>query len=390
MCYSKDINKFCPKDAAQIKVGLNFLYLLPGIVGGTETYGVSLLRALAKVSNPSWYWVFVNKETMASGLFREKGWHVVPCSVPARLRAVRYAWEQFLLPLQTRKHHLDLLHSLGYVQPLKLSCKSVVTIHDLNFYNIKMSPLRKAVLQYFVLRSAKTADHIITISEFSKKQIVELLGVSPEKVTVTYNAPKERTVRQIDFKELERRYNINQPYILALSSPSPHKNIGNLIRAFNLFKQHEGSGLKLVLAGHRPRDGGELARAVQESGFRDDVVFTGYVPDEVIASFYENAEAFVFPSTYEGFGIPILEAFSYGTPVICSRAAAIPEVAGDAACYFDPLNPEDMADAIFSVLANEKLRKDLINKGKARVSMFTWEETAKRTLSVYHKVIHGS
>jgi glycosyltransferase involved in cell wall biosynthesis len=390
MCYSKDINKFCPKDAAQIKVGLNFLYLLPGIVGGTETYGVGLLRALAKVSNPSWYWVFVNKETIASGLFREKGWHVVPCSVPARLRAVRYAWEQVLLPFQTRKHHLNLLHSLGYVQPLKLSCKSVVTIHDLNFYNIKMSPFRRAVLQYFVSRSAMSADHIITVSEFSKKQIVEFLGVPPEKVTVTYNAVKEKLSNAVKLEELEERYNAKQPYIFGLSSPSPHKNIANLVRAFALLKQRKDTrNLKLILSGRLPKGSSDLTKALNDTSnsVRDDIIFTGYVSDAMLTSLYLYAEVFVFPSLYEGFGIPIIEAFSCGAPVVCSKMAAIPEVAGDAALYFDPYNVEEMADAIGTVLSKTTLREELVNKGKARAKLFTWEKVAEQTLAVYQKLL---
>ncbi len=377
------------KGSKGMLVGLNLLFLVPNIVGGTETHALSLLRALAKVSDPRQYWLFINKETYTSGLVGEGGWHIVPSPVPARHRPVRYAWEQFVLPIQAKKLRLDLVHSLGYVQPLRLPCKSVVTIHDLNFYNIGhlMSWTRRAGLRYFVTRSAETADHIITVSEFSKGQIIELLGVPPEKVTVIYNAVNERLVAPAGPDELERDYGITRPYILGLSSPSPHKNIVGLVKAFEHLKRNGYKELRLVLAGHRPADKGKLDRTIRDSGLGNEILFTGYVPDRILAGLYAHAEAFVFPSTYEGFGIPILEAFSLGTPVVCSRAAAIPEVAGDAACYFDPFDPEDMASVISSVLSDTELRKRMVDRGKLRVRLFSWEKTAEQTLAVYQKVL---
>lgn len=311
------------------------------------------------------------------------------CPIRAKFRLLRYTWEQLILPFQAKKLQIDLLHSLGYVQPLRLPCKSVVTIHDLNFYNIGylMSPLRRKVLQYFVPQSAKTADHIITVSEFSKKQIVELLKIPSEKVTVIYNAPKEPPPQKIDLKELQQRYGITQPYIFALSSRSPHKNIHNLIKAFFMLKEYEYKDIKLVLAGHLPKNSDELHNLIKHSEFGKDIIFTGYVPDDVLASLYIYAEVFVFPSLYEGFGIPVLEAFQYGTPVACSNRAALPEIAGDAAVYFNPTDVEEMAATISLLLADENKRKYLIKKGKQRVVNFTWEEAARKTLAVYREVL---
>lgn len=373
-----------------MRIGINLLSLLPGIVGGGETYAVSLLEALARISDPSQYVIFINRETHASNLFGEGEWSTVTCPINAMFRPVRYVWEQLALPLQAKKYRLDLLHSLGNMQPLRLQCKSVVTIHDLNFHNVAhlMSPTRRAMLRYHVTQSASAADHIITVSEFSKRQIVELLGVSPDKVTVTHNAVKQRPTHMVDVELLKQKYGIKQPYIIALSSQSPHKNMSKLVNAFTLLKQRRGDGLKLVLVGHRPHKSGDLTRALNESSARDAVIFTGYVPDADLASLYAHAEAFVFPSIYEGFGIPILEAFTYGTSVVCSKAASIPEVAGDAALYFDPHNIEEMAKAIDTVLSDDALREDLICKGKTRAKLFTWENAAKRTLDIY-KLIAG-
>jgi len=374
-----------------MRIGLNLLFLLPGIVGGTETHAVNLLRALAKLSDPTCYWLFINRETDRFGLFDEQQWNTIVCQVPAKLRLLRYAWEQFVLPLQVKRLGLDLVHSLGYVQPLRLSCKSIVTIHDLNFLNIgHMMPLsRRLALRFFVTQSAKVADYIITVSEFSKQQIVEVLRVAPEKVTVTYNAVKEVPEGPVDLNELIRRYRITQPYILGLSSQSPHKNITGLVKAFEILKRKGYSDLKLVLAGHRPARARELELVVQSSQFRNDIIFTGYVPDRVLAGLYAYAEVFVFPSLYEGFGIPVLEAFLYGSAVACSKVAALPEIAGDAALYFDPNNIEDMASVLDYLLTHEEERKLLVARGKERVALFTWEETARKTLDVYKRVLEG-
>ena len=372
-----------------MRIGLNLLYLLPGVVGGTETYAVSLLQALAKLSYPAYYWLFINRETSWYGLFGEQEWNTIVCRVPAKLRLLRYAWEQFVLPLQVKRLRLDLVHSLGYVQPLRLPCKSIVTIHDLNFLNIghTMPLSRRLALRFFVTQSAKVADHIITVSEFSKKQIVEVLRVPPEKVMVTYNAVKKIAERPSDLNELAKKYRIVQPYILGLSSQSPHKNIAGLIKAFELLKGKGYRDLKLVLAGHRSARVTELEQVLLRTPFRDDIFFTGYVPDRVLAGLYTHAEVFVFPSFYEGFGIPILEAFLYGAPVACSKVAALPEIAGNAAMYFDPNNIESMANVLDYLLTHEDYRKVLITRGKERVALFTWEETARKTLAVYKRVL---
>jgi len=371
-----------------VKVGINLLFLLPGVVGGTETYATNLLQAVAKISDSFQYLVFINKEIRTSRLFHETSFQLVRCPIRASVRAMRYAWEQFVLPLQAKKCRLDLLHSLGYVQPLRLPCKSVVTIHDLNFHNLaRWMPKRKrVVLRYFVTQSAKKADHIITVSEFSKRQIVEIVGVPEEKVTVTYNAPKQRVCQVQPFEIIAEQFGLRRPYILALSSSSPHKNMVSLLKAFAILRRKGFSDLRLVIAGHPPKDKQSLGPLLEDHNLRDAVVFTGYVPDEALPSLYAHAEAFVFPSVYEGFGIPVLEAFLYGAPVVCSNAAALPEIAGDAACYFDPMAVEEITATISCLLQDEALRRSLVKKGKARLAQFTWEETARKTLEVYGKV----
>lgn len=372
-----------------MRIGINLLYLLPGVVGGTETYALSLLKALGRMDRQNEYFVFLNRESAGLELPVQPNFKKVVCPVPAKFRAVRYLWEQCVLPFQARKYRLDLLHSLGYVQPLLLPCPSVVTIHDLNFYNLRpfFSPTKRITLRFFVTRSAKMADHVITISEFSKSQLREILGIPRDKVTVTYCANKERKVDVLSFTKLSQHYSIQKPYILGLSSVSPHKNMLALIKAFALVKGEGFTNLHLVLAGRPPRDKTCLDALIKEKKLQNDVVLTGYVPDEVLPSLYAHAEVFVFPSFYEGFGIPVLEAFTNGTPVALSNVASLPEVAGDAASYFDPRDTEEIAGTIVHILQDKALQARLVLKGKERAKLFTWERTAQRTLETYERVI---
>lgn len=373
-----------------MRIGVNWLFLLPGIVGGTETYAVSLLKALGQRDLENEYCIFLNKESAHLEMPSYRNFKRIVCPVRAKIRVARYIWEQTVLPFQARSHNLDLLHSLGYVQPLRLPCASIVTIHDLNFHNLAnwMPCEKRMLLRFFVTRSAQRADHIITVSEFSKKQIVEILGIPEDKITVTYNAVRQRGHQAQPFEIVSAQYGLHRPYILALSSFSPHKNMAALIKAFAILRQRGFRDLQLVVAGHPPKDNRSLKMLLEDYySLIDAVVFMGYVRDDVLPTLYAHAEAFVFPSLYEGFGIPVLEAFLYGAPVACSNAAALPEIAGDAACYFDPTNVEDMADVISRLLDNEALRKLLVKRGKERVTHFTWEETARKTLEVYKQVV---
>lgn len=371
-----------------MRIGANLLFLLPNVVGGTETYAVSLLNAISMIDQDDEYWIYINRESEYLELPSISNFKREICSIQAKNRGFRYLWEQMVLPFKIKAQNLDLIHSFGYVQPLHPPCASVVTIHDLNFHNLasSMSYQKRSILRFFVTRSAQRADHIITVSEFSKKQIVEILDIPEDKVTVTYNAVRQKEYRPQPFEIVSEKYGLRQPYILALSSFSPHKNMASLIKAFAILRKREFRDLHLVVVGHSPNGKGSLEQLVQDLEIQDAVIFTGYVEDDVLPTLYAHAEAFVFPSLYEGFGIPVLEAFMYGAPVACSKAAALPEIAGDAACYFNPKNVEEMANVISQILCSGKLRKSLVDRGKEQVAKFTWEETARKTINVYKKV----
>jgi glycosyltransferase involved in cell wall biosynthesis len=373
----------------RMKIGINLLYLIPGVVGGTGTYASGLLHGLAAIDHENEYVVFVNREAATLPLPEEDNFRRVVCNIRAQNRMHRYAYEQFVLPVIVRRERLDLLHSLGYVGPLFLSCRHVVTIHDLNyraFGKQAMSLARRQVLSFFVSQSARRSSHIITDSHFSQHELVEALHISSDRISVTYLAPKAvgRAPPSPERRSAIRaRYGISEPYVAVFGSLSPHKNIPCLIKALAQLKPDLPH--KLLLIGNLPSEY-DLVKEAHTHGLDDDIIVTGYIDDVDVSSLLSGADLFVFPSLYEGFGLPVLEAQQCGIPVACSEVASLPEVAGDAAVYFDPYSAKDIADKILKVLQDRDLQQHLVERGSKNLERFSWEESARDTLRVYNEV----
>jgi glycosyltransferase involved in cell wall biosynthesis len=371
-----------------MKIGINLLYLIPGQVGGTETYAVSLLNELADIDSSNEYHVFLNRESSGLNLHAANRFRRVECPVNATSRLYRYAWEQALLPWLVKRLRLDVVHSLGYVCPLISPCPSVVTIHDVNFIALRdvMSRGKRAVLGAFVRQSARRASHIIAVSNFAKSEIRRHMGVSVDKFTVIHEGPgkpSDALGSAADWEEVRRRYGITTPYLVALGSQSAHKNVERLILAFAQITRRIPHCL--VLAGHLPANGSILS-LVGRLGLESRILLTGFVSDAHLFQIMRHAGLFVFPSWYEGFGLPVLEAQGAGVPVACSSAAAIPEVAGMGAEYFNPESVEGMAKVIQDCLSDSNLCQSLIQRGKENLDRFSWRTAALRTLEVYARV----
>jgi len=368
-----------------MKIGINLLYLLPGVVGGTEAYAAGLLRGLAEIDRGNEYVVFVNRESEGWPLPQAVNFTRVVCPVQAAGRAYRYFFEQVWLPRLLAKYHIDVVHSLGYVGPLVASCPSVVTIPDLNYIAMKqtMPGMKRTILRFFSIQSAQRANHVITISRFSKGEICRTIKLNPGKITVTHlgamrNADSNSSG---NWAELTRRYCIRAPYVVAFGGRTLNKNIPHLIRAFALVK--DAFPHSLVLIGHIPSN---VDLATESKEIRDRVTITGYVPEEHVLPLLNHADLFVLPSLYEGFGLPVLEAQQADVAVACSTAGSLPEVGGGGALYFDPTSVEHIADTIRRCLADATLRSQLILKGRANLARFSWNNTARETLSVYQDV----
>jgi glycosyltransferase involved in cell wall biosynthesis len=265
------------------------------------------------------------------------------------------------------------------VSPLAAACPQVVTVHDVNYLGHKgrRTAIGRRAFRFVVERTVKRADRIITVSEFSKAEIVRHMHVAPEKITVVHSAGRESYDDTSAPAEIVKR--IGKPYIVAFSSLSAHKNIPNLISAFARISSRVPHSL--VLVGHLPEKSG--VRNELEAVGDDRVIFTGYVPDGDVESLMRHASLFAFPSLYEGFGLPILDAQHAGVPVACSSAGALPEVAGSGALLFDPHSVEDIASALERGLLDVDLRQSLIAAGYENAGQFSWDRTARQTLDVY-------
>ncbi len=296
--------------------------------------------------------------------------------------------EQFALPSLLRKMGADLLHSPHFLLPLVRPCPAIVTIHDVIYIACKEDlPSRVGRLYYrlMIAAAARLSTRIITDSQFSKREIVRYLKVNPEKIAVLHCGIDDCFQPIRDAGVLERvrmRYGIREEYVLYTSIYRPRKRHAELLRAFHLLIQ-DGVRSQLVFAG--PTDGNEasLRRLAAEFGIADHVVFTGFCPDEDLPALYSAARLYACPSTYEGFGFTVLEAMACGVPVVCAPEASLPEVAGDAALYTDPRQPQKFADAMSRAFTDEALRQELITRGYKNAARFSWQRTAQQTLQLY-------
>jgi glycosyltransferase involved in cell wall biosynthesis len=370
-----------------MRIALNLLYLLPGVVGGTETYARSLIKAFARQDDDNEYTIYLNRESADLDVTPAENFRRVICPINAMNRASRYLWEQGALPLQLLREKPDLLHSLGYVVPLVARGPQVVTVHDVNYLGHKgwRTGIGRNAFRFFAERTVKRADRIIAVSEFSRQEIVKHMDVRADKVVVVHSAGRDAVKRNGALSaESDLVRAMTRPYIMAFSALSAHKNIGRLIEAFGRISHSVTHDL--VLVGHMPVKSAMRAE-LEAAGGDERIHFTGYIPDADVAALMQNASLFAFPSLYEGFGLPLLDAQNAGVPVVCSSAGSLPEISGDAALLFDPLSVDDMAAALRKGLLDADLRSRLVTKGLENAHSFSWDKTARETLDIYSNVV---
>jgi glycosyltransferase involved in cell wall biosynthesis len=355
-----------------IRIGVNALYLIPGGVGGTEIYLRELLAALAELDQVNEYLVFTNLETQSDLVPKQANFQWKPQAVHARFRPARILWEQIVLPFEAARYGLDVLFNPGFTAPIFLPCRQVTVFHDLQH---KRHPeyFRWFDLPFwrFLLWAAAHRSHrLIAVSDATRSDLLRFYRIPKERVTVVHHGVEQT------FSRLDRSH--TESYLLCVSTLHPHKNLPRLIRAYGRKKR----GFRLILAGLRGFHAETIERQIEEMGLRDSVQITGWVPREELYSLYARARAFVYPSMFEGFGMPVLEAMAAGIPVACSDIPPLREVAGDAALYFDPLNEDAIASAIERVMTDASLRERLATAGRERARPFTWERCAEQTLKV--------
>jgi glycosyltransferase involved in cell wall biosynthesis len=300
--------------------------------------------------------------------------------------------EQLKIPLALRRERVTLFHAPHYVLPPLVTCRSVVTIHDcihLMFPQYLPNRMALSYARASIATAARRADRIITVSDSSKHDILRFVNVDPSKIEVIHNAFDERFAvkpPEAQVARVRERYQLQDEFVLYAGNVKPHKNLERLIDAFHLVRMRGLDHLKLVLIGDEISRYTSLRRAVHRHQLHKYVRFLGYLPEDTLTVMYRLASVFVFPSLYEGFGLPPLEAMASGTPVVTSNVSSLPEVAGDAAILVNPYEPESIADGIFRVLTDGPTRDDLRRRGLERSRQFSWESSVRRVREIYEAV----
>jgi glycosyltransferase involved in cell wall biosynthesis len=311
--------------------------------------------------------------------------------LPTSEPMVRIFWEQMVQPFALRREGVDLLHALAFVAPLVSPCPVVVTIYDLSFlrYPESLSRFRRFYLGLFTRLSARRARSIIAISQSTKRDVVRLLGISPDRVQVVYCGTDEafRPLPADQVEAFRSERGLPERFILFVGTIEPRKNVTRLIEAFAGVHTGQLANLKLVIGGAKGWFYEDVFARMEGLGLEDEVVFPGYISVAELPLWYNAAELFVYPSLYEGFGLPPLEAMACGTPVVTASTSSLPEVVGDAGLIVDPLDVEGLREAIRRVLDDGALRQEMRERGLQRARGFSWSKAAQETVQVYRQAM---
>ncbi len=364
---------------ASLRIGVNALYMIPGGVGGTEIYLRSLLGALERLETDHRFVIFVNKETEGGLAPQSPRFDVIRTGVRATNRPRRLTWEQLRFPRELRKHHIDVLFNPGFTTPIFAPCPTVTVFHDLQH---KRHPenFRWFDLPFwnaFLYASAHRSSRIITVSNTTKHDFLASYKMDASRVRVVHHGVDP------EFFGIREQYSRNgsQRYVLTVSTQHPHKNFLRLLLAYADFA-HERPDVNLVMVGMRGFEAAEIERVIAECGLRDKVRCTGWIPRQELYALFAGADALIYPTSFEGFGMTLLEGLAAGLPVACSAIEPVRTLAGNAALLFDPDRVEDIAAALRRITGDETLRRTLSEAGPARARDFNWEKAARATLEV--------
>jgi glycosyltransferase involved in cell wall biosynthesis len=358
-------------------------------LGGNETYAINLIEALAEIDQSNHYTLYVTKREAVDRFSNRWRNFKVKQTLP-HTPLVRIP---LTLSRELRRHPVDVLH-VQYTAPPFSPCPVVTTIHDLAFEHLPETFNRRSWMQLrlTVRRTARRAAQIITVSEYSRQDIIKTYGVEPHRIVVTPEAAPAHfspVTNETELKTIRENYGIERDYIFSLCSIHPRKNLVRLIEAYSLLRQFrpEVKLPQLVLAGKRSWLDSETVNAAQRNARDRDILLTGYVADNDLPALYSGAACFVYPSYFEGFGLPILEAMKCGAPVIAGNLTSIPELVADAGLLFDPFDTNALVEALKRVLDSPEYRATLRSKGFARAGEFSWKTTARMTLKAYEQAV---
>ncbi|MEE9188508.1 MAG: glycosyltransferase family 1 protein [Anaerolineales bacterium] len=375
-----------------MRIGIDATALPPQPVGAGN-YIIQLIRALASLKVNDEFVIFAQQRGRALISLPENDsfeWIILEDRNPGS----RLIWEQTLFPQLIRRSGVDLLHSMHYTRPVRVPCASVVTFHDMTFflYPELHTRAKRLFFPLAIRASARQADALTAVSESTRQDAIRILGISPEKIAATQLGvdPAFRPINDAGFKRvIAEKYDLPERFILYVGLLEPRKNLPMLIRAYKRLIDG-GENYKLVLVGRYGWMYEELLKQINNLDLEGMVHFTGYVSQEDLPLVYNLSSLFVYPTLYEGFGLPALEAMACGVPVITTDVSSLPEIVGEAGILVPVNNVEALYGAMIAVLGDEDLRRKMINKGIQRAAKFTWEQTAKLTFQVYQQVMRTS
>jgi glycosyltransferase involved in cell wall biosynthesis len=381
-----------------MRIGVNLLPFRQQLAGAGR-FAKNILENLVQLDRRNKYFLFVTESGKVNFRYGADNFTQITCPFLPDAILTRIFWEQLVLPWQLLNYRIDLLFTPSVAIPFFTHVKTVTVIHD-------MIPFHKSVAKYTRLRSSyirsataqaiRKSNRLIAVSETTKREMMRFCDVPADKISVCLEGVDQKYQKITSLSvihEKRLKYNLPDKFILFVGTLEPGKNLFRLIEAFYQLKKENRITQKLVIVGAygwgngiRPaKTNEEVLQALPVA--KDEIIFSGYVPDEDLPLIYNAADLFVFPSLYEGFGLPPLEAMACGTPVITSNLSSLPEIVGEAGLLIDPYNTKELADAIERVLKDNTLKQAMINKGFLQVKKFSWRSAAEIIHNVFHQIV---
>jgi glycosyltransferase involved in cell wall biosynthesis len=359
-----------------------------GNLGGIGTYTHNLVQQLNEIDKSNKYYL-VHGESKDIQIYKTNEEIFVKKYF---FRGSGYIWRYFSAPLKLKSmKQLDIVHDTYEIGTLsfKAPFKKIITVHDLSPFLFPDTFSSRAVLLHKLLfsKTLQSVDKIITVSECSKRDLVTYFNVPEDKIKVIFNGvdTKFKPLNKDEVNEFLKKYNLNFPFILFVGTLEPRKNLPALFKAYYQLK-NKNINHKLVIAGKKGWKYQDIFETVNKLNLNNDIIFTDYIPENDLPALYNAADVFVYPSIYEGFGLPPLEAMACGTPVVTSNISSLPEVVGNAGITVDPKDIDMLATALYEALTNDSLMKEMTKKGLERAKLFSWKSCAVETLKVYEEI----
>lgn len=372
-----------------MRIAINTRFLLPKKLEGFGWFTHEVTKRIVEQHPEHDFFFFFDRKYDERFIYSD---NVTPIIInpPARHPFLYYIWFEFGVKRALKKYDIDVFLSPDGYLSLGSEIKQVPVIHDLSFihYPKDIPFFNRKYVNYFFPKYAKKAAQIVTVSEYSKQDMVKNFGIEEEKITVSHNGIGEFYLPINDQRKAEtrRKFTEGKEYFLFVSALHPRKNIINLFQAFNLFKKETKSEMKLLMVGEKYWWNNEIKECFEGLEYKEDIIFTGHVQSIELNELYGAGLALTYVSYFEGFGIPLVEAMKCELPILASEATSLPEVGGDAAIYVNPFSVEDIKNGMIRMYKDEPLRKELIENGKKRATLFQWQNTADKVWEVIVEV----